>query len=65
MMLTSTETELTGKWEIGEAGVRPDLTCKRIEWLTINYLEKIAASNWETLFQDPVMSVTGNAPTSE
>ena len=33
--------------------VRGDATCERIEWLVSGYLEKIASSDWETLFRDP------------
>jgi Immunity protein 27 len=39
--------------EIVDDRVRSDSTCQRIEWLTSSYLEKIASSNWETLFRDP------------
>jgi hypothetical protein len=51
--LSPTERELIGKWEIVDDRVRSDSACQRIEWLTSSYLEKIASSNWETLFRDP------------
>jgi hypothetical protein len=54
MKLTPTETELIGGWEMVVGRVRADGTCERIEWLVRSYLEKIASSNWETLFRDPV-----------
>ena len=57
MKLRPTETELIGKWEIVDGQIRRDATCERIEWLTANYLEKVAVSKqwgeWETLFRDP------------
>lgn len=42
--------------KMGDGGrpVRGDATCERIEWLVSSYLEKIASSNWETLFRDPI-----------
>jgi hypothetical protein len=52
MKLRPTETELIGRWEIVNGQVRPDSTCQRAEWLASRYLEKIASSNWETLFRD-------------
>jgi len=52
MKLSSTETELIGRWEMLDGRVRGDATCERIEWLTSSYLEKIVSSNWETLFRD-------------
>ena len=53
--LSPTETELIGRSEMAEGRARADSTCKRIEWLTSRYLEKITASGggWETLFRDP------------
>jgi hypothetical protein len=51
--LTPTETELIGRWRswTTEFGlIQPVSGC---EWLTSSYLEKIASSNWETLFGDP------------
>jgi hypothetical protein len=49
------ETELIGKWEIVDGQVQADATYERIEWLTTNCLEKIAASDggWDALFRDP------------
>ena len=62
MKLLPTETELIGRSEMVDGRVRGDATCERIEWLVSSYLEKIASSDWETLFRDQVMAVTGNAP---
>jgi hypothetical protein len=57
MKPSPTQTELMGRWEIVDGRVRADATGERIEWLTSNWLEKIAASKdsggWETLFRDP------------
>ena len=57
MKLRPTETELIGRWQIANDRVRADATGERIEWLTTNWLEKIATSKdsggWETLFRDP------------
>jgi Immunity protein 27 len=57
MKLKPEETELIGRWENVNGRVRGDATCERVEWLTINHLQKIAVSKqrggWETLFQDP------------
>jgi hypothetical protein len=65
MKLTPTETALIGKWEMADGRVRDDATCERVECLTSSYLEKIATSGggWDTLFRDPMMAATGNAPT--
>jgi len=57
MKLSPTETELIGRWEMADGRVRADSTCERVEWLTTNWLEKIAASKdsgeWDMLFRDP------------
>ena len=42
-----------GRWKIVNGQARADVACERIEWLTSGSLEKIASSNWETLFRDP------------
>ena len=51
--LSSTETDLIGKWELVNGGVQRNVTCERIEWLATGCLEKIAAGNWTILFRDP------------
>jgi hypothetical protein len=53
MKLSPTETEPIGRSETVDGRVRADATRERIEWLMSSYLEKIASSNWETLFRDP------------
>jgi Immunity protein 27 len=62
MKLRPTETELIGRWEMADGRVRGDATCRRIEWLTSSYLEKIAASGgaWERSSETQMMAVTGN-----
>lgn len=51
------ETELTGNWIVDDGLVRGDAVCERVEWLTQNFLVRIAdgkqSGGWETLFQDP------------
>jgi hypothetical protein len=55
--LQSTESDLVGDWVPGDKGLQGDETTKRIEWLVLGVLEKIADSPewgaWETLFRDP------------
>ena len=53
MKLSSTETDLIGKWKPVNGKVEGDATCERMEWLTTSYLEKIASTNWAILFSDP------------
>jgi len=53
MKLLPTETELIGRGEMMDGRVLRDATSHRIDWLTGEYLEKIASTNWETLFRDP------------
>jgi len=45
--------------------VRGDATCKRIEWLTSSYLEKITASGegGKLYLATQMMDVIGNEPT--
>jgi hypothetical protein len=47
------ETELIGEWVFAEGKINGDATCERVEWLTANYLKKVAGSGWETLYVDP------------
>jgi hypothetical protein len=58
------ETELIGKWEIVDGQVQADATYERIEWLTTNCLEKIAASDggWDAHSETLAMVVSGNEP---
>ena len=54
--LELSETDLLGRWiNVGERVVGDD-TCKRIEWLVSEKLQKTAtdASGWDTLYLDPV-----------
>lgn len=55
--LQADEKELVGGWVPGDKGLQADETAKRIEWLILIALEKIADSPqwgaWETLFRDP------------
>jgi hypothetical protein len=55
MRLKPTETELVGKWERTGTHVEGDSTEKRITWLTLNALKKIAFTNagYDVLYQDP------------
>ncbi|MDQ3634392.1 MAG: Imm27 family immunity protein [Acidobacteriota bacterium] len=57
-MIRSHETEIIGNWIEVEEGVVGDEKCKRIEWLTSEYLKKIGFSSksggWNKLFQDPL-----------
>jgi hypothetical protein len=51
------ETDLTGQWVVQDGQVIADETCKRIEELIKNSLQKVAISKdygaWETLYRDP------------
>lgn len=53
--LTKRETELHGSWVEMDGKVISDGTCRRIEWLIANRLEKIGSdpSGWDILFRDP------------
>jgi len=57
MTLEPNETQLIGQWIEDQGQLRKDATCERIEWLTSQYLRKVALSPqwgaWEILFQDP------------
>ena len=50
------ETKLVGEWLFDGEVVVANQTCKRIEWLIDEVLEKAATSDefgaWETLFRD-------------
>jgi hypothetical protein len=49
------ETAIIGNWLFDGSEMLADHNCKRVEWLTSNYLNKIAKdySGWETLYKDP------------
>ena len=49
------ESEIVGRWHVSENAVVPDANCTRIQMLTAEYLEKIAAADggWSTLYRDP------------
>jgi len=53
--LSPDEFELRGNWKLGDSTPMGDEVCKRIEWLTKEYLVKITLhdSGWNLLFQDP------------
>ena len=56
-MIDPSETEIIGACIFVDGEVRADEACRRIEWLTTEYLIRVANSvkwgDWETLFQDP------------
>jgi hypothetical protein len=47
------ETDLVGNWLVVEGKVIGDITCRRIDILISDYLEKVAGGGWETLYRDP------------
>jgi len=49
------EQKITGEWIEIEDGVSKDEICNRIEYLSENYLEKVAVdeTSWEILSRDP------------
>jgi len=53
--ITPDEKIISGKWLKSENGVITDENCKRIEYLTDHYLEKIDtdSSGWNKLYKDP------------
>jgi hypothetical protein len=57
MKLQPDETDIMGRWIEIPGGVRPDDTCRRIDWLLKEVLEEVAVSPewgaWEVLFRDP------------
>lgn len=55
MQLEAHETELEGVWQFKDGRVRGDATEKRINWLTMNSLKRIAFTNggYDMLYQDP------------
>jgi hypothetical protein len=60
MKLSSTETDLIGKWELVNGEVQADATCKRIEWLTTGCLEKSPLAIGQFCLEIQRMIVTGN-----
>lgn len=52
--LGSDEIELIGRWSVEGGHVVADQTCKRIEWLVSQRLERVATSpdGWDVLFRD-------------
>jgi hypothetical protein len=55
MKLESHEAYIVGKWIIVNNRVVADDNCKRIEYLTRNYLKKVKSSSdgWLATYQDP------------
>lgn len=55
MKIEKKETEIVGKWIFTGGKMIADEQCERIQWLTTNYLKKIALdkTGWDVLFQDP------------
>jgi len=53
--LTKRESELRGDWIPMDGKLWPNGTCKRIEWLVEDRLEKICTdpSGWDLLLRDP------------
>lgn len=54
-MIYPNETELVGTWIIDQGTIREDETSRRINNLTINYLQNISVddSGWYKLYRDP------------
>lgn len=48
------EADLAGRWTVNENRTEADDTCKRIEWLTAEKLQKVAGdpSGWNVLYLD-------------
>ena len=53
MKLSSTETDLIGKWELVNGSVQWDATCERIRVAHDRVFGKIAGTNWAVLYRDP------------
>ncbi len=53
--ISSEERKISGGWIETGNGVSRDETCNRIEYLTENYLQKLAVdkTGWEILYRDP------------
>lgn len=54
--ITPDEKLISGKWLKSENGIIKDENCKRIEYLTDHYLEKVDndSSGWNILYRDPI-----------
>jgi len=54
-MITSNETEITGKWLISQDRLVADETCERIANLIKGHLVELArdSSGWDILYRDP------------
>lgn len=55
MKITAEETEVKGNWILLDGVVAADETCRRIEWLKLNWLQRVCtdSSGWEILYKDP------------
>lgn len=55
MKIEKNETKIVGKWIFTDGKMIADEQCERIQWLTTNYLKKIALdkTGWDVLFKDP------------
>lgn len=51
--LRPSETRLEGRWVIRSDKVEKDKTCRRIEWLIRECLERVEVGNWEAKYRDP------------
>lgn len=49
------ETEIIGKWIVEGGRVIAGEACRRIDWLKLNYFQKVAtdSTGWNTLYFDP------------
>jgi len=52
--INSDENKITGHWHLNEGNVEKDINCKRIDYLTINYLTEVSTSEdgWSKLYID-------------
>lgn len=53
MRLKPEETDLLCKLTFANGRIVGDETCERIDFLTTQYLEKVAGGGWDTLYRDP------------
>ena len=57
-MIDASEVEIVGRWISGDGEMLADEACRRIEYLTAEYLVRVANSptwgDWETLYRDPL-----------
>jgi hypothetical protein len=53
--LAPAERELRGRWIERDNKIEADKTCRRIEWLIANTLERLRVdpTGWNTVYRDP------------